>query len=91
MKLISKAANLRLTTAEEISLEVDQLRLHSSQLYLSGDGLRYIDADDQESLGEATPIQRAEAQRLPPAGSSAPKPLRGYDLVSINGLLLAAS
>lgn len=78
MKLISKAGNLRLTTAEEISVQVDQVQLVSSQLYLSGDGLQYIESDAQDD-------------RLQSNSKQALKSLRGFDLVAIDGLLFASS
>lgn len=81
-KLVSRSASVKLTSGDQLELSAPTLefRAPAGHLYLAS-GVRYLDAPLTQWPGATT---------KPTTAAPASGQLRAYNLVAVNGLLMAA-
>lgn len=94
MKLMSRSADVRVTSFEELTLKTPSVILSSRHLYIPK-GIHYFDHSESKESSPATATseanpgrKQADSSRLDPVTTS---DLRAYNLVAINGLLMATA
>lgn len=80
MKLISKSAAIKITSFEDVVAKAPSITFNANELYLAS-GVDYFDSIDLKRMAQLRDdkLTTKSAERL-----------RAYNLVTINGMLMAA-
>lgn len=94
MRLMSKSGGAKITTFDEMLLRAPSLKLQAKHLYVPS-GVQYFDSAPAQRAGsEGAAAEEAKRNFMLTQSSARRDPLdsrlRAYNLVAINGILMAA-